>query len=525
MTLRDYLNVFRHYGALIVATILAAATLTWLLTPAQVQGPVTSYTAQATLLAASAESPQVPPSLPLGRIALYVTTGEVPIRVARKVGFTGQPTELASSIEVAQDSEAMALTITSGDTDPKRAVQIVNTFADEAVAFFAGSRPEASGTRLSILERGVPIAEVQGGTLIPPGRTERTGLAAGLGLLLGMAIALVLNRLDSRMRSREDIQDALGLPIIAEVPKLARGQRASAGTLVVSEPLSPFADGYRAARTAISHTLGRSATPSDASPRERRTGRATRTPWVLVTSANPGDGKTTSVGNLAASFAESGKTVLVLDADLRSPDTHNVFDVPQGAGISDYLTDPDFGPLSNLVRPTNLPGVKIITAGTQLEHPTSLASRMASLQEATRQLADVVIVDSAPLLAASEVFDLLPLVDTVMLVVRSGRLSEASGNRVSELLGRFRVPVSGVLLIGTTRSRGSGYGYGYGYGEKGGRRSEKAADHRAQRTSLDPSSRDDAAGATDPTTQGPRAATASSGPAARSSHRANRATG
>ncbi|GAA4125115.1 hypothetical protein GCM10022415_31780 [Knoellia locipacati] len=525
MTLRDYLIVFRHYGALIVATILAAATLTWVLTPAHAQGPVTSYTATATLLAASSENPQLPPSLPLGRIALYVTTGVVPVRVAKKVGFVGQPTELAGRIDVGQDSEAMALTITSSNTDSKRAGLIVNTFADEAVAFFSGTRPEAAGTRLSILQRGIPVAEAHKGTLIPPGRPQRTGLAAGLGLLLGLAIALVLNRLDSRMRSREEIQEALGLPIIAEVPKLARGQRASAGTLVVTEPLSPFADGYRAARTAISHTLGRSAKPSDMSPRERRGTRTNHTPWVLVTSANPGDGKTTSVGNLAASFAESGKSVLVLDADLRSPDTHNVFDVPQGAGISDYLTDPDFGPLSNLVRPTNLPGVKIITAGTQLEHPTSLASRMVALQEGTRQLADVVIVDSAPLLAASEVFDLLPLVDTIMLVVRSGRLSETSGNRVSELLGRFRVPVSGVLLIGTSRSRGHGYGYGYGYGESGRRRSEKPVDHRAQRGAFDPAADEDGQSSDIDThgSSGPRSA-AVPGSGARSP-RANRATG
>ena len=77
------------------------------------------------------------------------------------------------------------------------------------------------------------------------------------------------------------------------------------------------------------------------------------------------------------------------------------------------------------------------------------------------------LVDSAPLLAASDVFDILPMVDTVLLVVRSGRLTEASGARVAELLGRFQVPVVGAALIGApvNRSDGYGYGYGYGYGE------------------------------------------------------------
>ena len=486
MTLRDYLKVFRHYVLLIVATAVAASALTWLLTPESAgNGPAESYTAQATVTVTNRESAEGTPGVSLGRIALYMTTGSVPTRVAKKVGFTQDPAILARRITVSTDPESASLKVASSDTNPERAAQVANAFADETVAFFAEKRAETAGSSLSILQRATPIPDEGKGTLVPPGRPVRTALAAALGLLVGLGLALILNRVDSRMRGRDEIQQALGLPIIAEVPKLERSLRERAGTVVATDPLSTFADGYRAARTAISHTLGRSsANNSSVLPGGRRARRADEAPWVLVTSANAGEGKTTSVGNLAASFAESGKRVLVIDADLRSPDTHRIFDVPQSAGISDYLTDPEIGSLTSLVRPTSVPNVMIITAGTQLAHPASLASRMGIIQEETRHLADVVLVDSAPLLAASDVFDLLPLVDTIMLVARSGKITEAAAMRVSELLGRFRVPVSGVLLIGVTRTKGRGYGHGYG---EEARRNSGSRGTRARTVNASPS--------------------------------------
>ena len=193
----------------------------------------------------------------------------------------------------------------------------------------------------------------------------------------------------------------------------------------------------------------------------------TQPPAIVLMAGLQGAGKTTTVANLAASFAETGQRVLVLDADLRSPDAHNLFDVPQGAGISDHISDPGDVSLEALVRPTSVPGVRIITAGTRLAHPESLSSRMGHLLSEAREMADVVVIDSAPLLAASDVFDILPMVDTVLLVVRSGRLTDVAAHRVADLLGRFQVPISGLVLIGTRGRRVDGYGgsYGYGYGD------------------------------------------------------------
>ena len=468
MTLQDYIKVFRHRWMVIVICTLVAAAVTWFITPASADTTkkVGSYTATATLLV-SPTDPQVNSSASMGRIALYLTTGEIPKRAAAKVGFRDNPALLASGLTVTPDLTAQALTVSAKASDGERAAAVANAFATETVAYVKQQVPPGTeGVDLSILAVATPIPTVDegGGFVIPPGRGPRTAIATLLGLLFGLGVALVLDRLDSRLRTRGEIHSALRMPIIAEVPRLKRSQRNRGTIAVVEDPLSIYSDGYRAARTALSHTAGQ-VLPGDYSPRRSAvepqqapsTGRL-----VLITSAHASEGKTTSVANLAASFAETGQKVLVLDADLRSPDVHHIFDVPQGAGISDFLSDPGDASLETVVRPTSVPGVRIITAGTSLAHPASLASRMGHLLEEARGMADIVLIDTAPLLEASDVFDILPMVDTLMLVVRSGRLTEPAGNRVAELVGRFQVPVSGVILIGARAKRGDAYGYGYG---------------------------------------------------------------
>lgn len=471
MTLLDYIKVFRHRWPVIMICALVAGAVTWFITPASsdTTKKVGSYNATATLVVGTTVAQPGGPNL--GRIALYVTTGEVPKRAAAVVSFKGDPALLAAGLTVTPDPASGALTVSATASDGARAAAVSNAFANELVKYISeAKRPGAEETTLSVLQAATPIpnASKDGGFVVPPGRGPRTAMATLLGLLVGLGAALVLDRLDSRLRTRADIHSALRMPIIAEVPRLKRSQRHRAMLGVLEDPLSLYADGYRAARTALTHIAGQ-VMPGDYSPRgsneqPRRPTKGAR--LVLVTSAHASEGKTTSVANLAASFAETGQRVLVLDADLRSPDIHNAFDVPQGAGISDYLTAPGDTSLDAVVRPTSVPGVRIITAGTSLAHPASLASRMGHLLEETREMADVVLIDTAPLLEASDVFDILPMVDTLLLVVRHGRLTEVAGNRVAELVGRFQVPVSGVIIVGARAKLGDTYGYGYGDSRK-----------------------------------------------------------
>jgi len=487
MTLRDYLTIARRRWPIIVACALVAAAVTWFLTPAQTDEAevAPSYTATATLLVGSGGPPEL---VSIDRLALFIKTGEIPSRAAKVLGFDGDPALLASQITVTPDPAAAALTIAASASDGERAAATANAFAEETVAFFEKGAPGTGGAAVSVLQVATPIPDqIGGGFVVPPSRPLRTAMAAFIGLLLGFALALVIQRVDSRLRTRDEVHAALRLPIIAEVPRLSQAQKRKASIMVAADPLDPYSDAYRAARTALMHTVSRKMTGDYTARRAasaERGGTATGARLILVTSANESEGKTTTVANLAASFAETGQRVLVLDADLRSPDTHSLFDVPQGAGISDFITDPGDVPLDALVRPTSVPGVRIITAGTRLTHPASLASRMGHLLEEVRGMADVVIIDSAPLLAASDVFDVLPIVDTVLLVVRSGRLTDVAAHRVAELLGRFQVPISGVVLVGARgrRADGYGYGYGYGHGDTKKRKRERSARVEADRS-------------------------------------------
>lgn len=481
MSLHDFAKVVRQRWIVILLATLVAAAVMFAVTPARrdTTQRIGSYTATATVLYQGGVSP--------GRIALFITTGEIPRRAAAVLNYSGDPALLASGLTVEPDAGSGAVKISTTASDGNRAAEVANAFAREAVAYFKENPAGAGGASLTILQEATPIPNRStSGFVIPPDRSIRTALAALLGLLFGVALALLLDRLDSRLRSRGEVSDALRMPVIAEVPRLKRSERQDGTILAHTKPLSIYADGYRAARTALVH-LRSQQVPDDWSPRRSVEEGASGQPAarvILISSAHAAEGKTTTVANLAASFAETGKNVLVLDADLRSPDTHTKFDVPQGAGISDYLTDPAGSSLELMMRPTNVRGVQIVTAGTRLDYPASLASRMAPLMAEARSNADIVLIDTSPLLAASDVFDILPLADTIAIVVRSGRLTENAASRVAELLGRFRVPVTGAILIGAPVRKadygyGGGYGYGDGYGEnkeRGRRRPSATAD-------------------------------------------------
>lgn len=461
MSLHDFVKILRQRWIVIVLCTLIAAIAMFVVTPARgdTTPKIGTYTATATLLVDQGAS--------LGRIQIFIEKGEVPKRAAATLKYDDDPALLAKGLTIKTDQSSASIDITTTAADGNRAALVANTFAREAVKYFDERPAGAGNARLTIMQEATPIPnQSTAGFVIPPDRGIRTALAAGVGLLVGLALALLLDRLDSRLRTRTEVAEALRIPVIAEVPRLRGEERANGKVLTVVKPLSVYADGYRAARTALMH-LPTQQVPGDWAPR-RVEGEFETQPTahvILISSAHPGEGKTISVANLAASFAETGKRVLVLDADLRSPGAHTKFGVPQGAGISDYLTNATGGSLEGLTRPTGIEGVRMVTAGTRLDYPASLTSRIAPLIDQARTEADVVLVDTAPLLAASDVFDLLPLADAIVLVVRSGRLTENAATRVAELLGRFRVPVTGAILIGG-HIRKADYGYGYGYGEQ-----------------------------------------------------------
>lgn len=168
---------------------------------------------------------------------------------------------------------------------------------------------------------------------------------------------------------------------------------------------------------------------------------------VLVASGGSGDGRTTTVANLAAALAETGREVLVLDCDFRHPQLHAHLGVGGGPGMAELLSGERLGELDDLIRPTNVAGVSLITGGNTTAYPAALVLRAAEVLRRARRHADVILVDTSPLLHANDAYDLVQHADAVLVTVRSGNVTPEQADRVAELLSRTGVPVAGVALL------------------------------------------------------------------------------
>jgi Mrp family chromosome partitioning ATPase len=485
-----------------VAVALAWVTTPDPAPPGEPDRPVNSFQASHTLIRSSESiigGAGVGANVSMKLLSLLATTGEVPLRVAEAMGEEN-PAVLMAGVEAVGDNELGTLRISAIDaTNGERAAQLANTTADELVAYLAETAQtnqqqaiEQNGTLLQELEErieslnaripdvGNPVLEAQRGALVrqygavferseqlvsqPPAGAglitleratpipvfgsgpafeapeSRMGrLAAGLvaGLVAGAGIALVLSRFSTRLRSRDEVEEAFDLPVVAEVPPLQRGEERAREILAVTRPESGVAESYRSLRTAIEHMPSRVLSASLAEG-ERRISRAHRV--VLVTSPGPGEGKTTTVANLAACFAEVGKTVAVVAADAHRPE---LMTLVLEAGTPADGTD---APAPGLVR-TTIEGVWLLPTSELVGASGRRLARNRSLRDLLGGV-DIVLVDTPPLLLSTEAADLAKECDTILLVARSRRTRTAEAHRVSELLGRLGATVLGVALIG-----------------------------------------------------------------------------
>jgi capsular exopolysaccharide synthesis family protein len=306
---------------------------------------------------------------------------------------------------------------------------------------------------LSILQRATPIPVTSSGFVAPTSHRSRSLIGLLLGLALGCGLAVFLSRLDTRIRDRATLQRFMRIPVLTEVPALSRAMRGRRSWIVPNQPGSPAAEAYRSLRSSLQLVPSRpvfgvaggdvesALSPLMVDPQRVR--------LLLVTSARSAEGKTTTVTNLAACFAETGRRVLILDCDFRNPDVHNFLGVAQSPGVSDAVAAGDEHRLADYVQPTTVEGVRVLTGGSVVEHPAVLANRMPGLFAQARTLADIVLIDSGPMLLANETVDLLPQVDSVLVVAKSGRPTNDQAGRLAELLAQVGVPVVGAVLIGT----------------------------------------------------------------------------
>ncbi len=347
------------------------------------------------------------------------------------------------------------------------------------------------------------------------GPISRGVLGGFLGLIAGIGLALVAERLDRRLRSRVEVEEAYGVPVLAEVPVLNKAQRDHDEVVSYTAPLSRTAEAHRAIRSALlfqhlgegSPSAGgngkRAATPADdpVGGPEHRNGEGPHV--VLVGSAVSNEGKTTTTANLAAVFAESGASVLAVNCDFRRPTLHR------------YLGAPDE---PRKVLKTTVPGVTLVSGvlTDEAANPAQVVAAQREVVAAAREHFDVILLDTAPLTTTNDAFEIMPSVDAVVLVARPDVTTGDAAERTRELLERVHAPVVGVVLVADQSVSADTYYYYSSTrvtrGEAARDESERGADTGDEGARGAPESHEDEIFPDEPTGENPQVSPSSSSP-------------
>jgi capsular exopolysaccharide synthesis family protein len=282
-----------------------------------------------------------------------------------------------------------------------------------------------------------------------------------LGLVLGTGLAYLVEQTDTSFRSPEDIRRRLGLPIMGLIPVVkqdpAAFQKVAAGEVLLDpsmcafyRPKSKDAEAYRGVRTALYFST-----------------RGAGHKVIQVTSPNAYDGKSTLAANLAISIAQSGKKILLVDADLRRPRVDKIFGVPNEVGFSSVLAG--LAEPADVIQQTPVPGLYLLPGGPLPPNPAELltSSRFPDLIAWMRDNYDYVLIDTPPLLAVSDPSVVGPRVDGVILTLRPSKKSRLEADRAKEILSTLQVNVFGVV-VNAVAVKNSSYSYGYYYDTKSG---------------------------------------------------------
>lgn len=272
-----------------------------------------------------------------------------------------------------------------------------------------------------------------------PSLTLNLAIGLLLGLILGVLVAFVLEFLDDTLKTPEDIEQRLKLAVLGIVPRLHKQTPEQAAR----DPRSAFSESYRSVRTALQFSTDRGV------PKV-----------LLVTSAGPAEGKTTTALTLARNFAQMGKRVLLIEADLRDPSLYKVLGLRSGVGLSNLLAGEQ--KMAEAILNTEQARLKVILAGPLPPNPAELlsGSRLVSLLTIAAGNYDQVIIDGPPVMNIADAQILANAADGTMLVVHSGKTRITTAQAAIKRLQAARAHIVGSLLT-QYDSKVAGHGYDY----------------------------------------------------------------
>lgn len=404
------------------------------------------------------------------RSALTVERKRVANRIANDYSVAVRGEALVEKAFVAQQKQANDVAAKSVQYSIlKREVDTNKKLYDGLLSRLkeAGISAGLKASTIRIVDQAVPPT----GT-VKPRVFLNLALGLGLGLCCAIGVAFLLEHLDNTLKTPDDVERFLQLPALALIPAFeslngnSRGVYGlSSGKLMAKrkDQTAPRAPGlYRIDETGPQFSVLREAFRSlRTSVLISTADRAPRS--ILITSAQPGEGKTTVSTNLAISLAQLGQTVLLIDGDMRRPTIHKAFQVKTESGLVSYLTGHQDWPA--VVVPTNIPGLDIIPCGPVPPNPAELLSseRTRTLVVEALEKYTTVVLDSPPILNVADSRILSVLVDGVLLVARGNSTPRELVKRAQAHARNAGANIIGIVLNSVNVHRMDYYAYGYAH--------------------------------------------------------------
>ncbi len=404
------MTVLRKHGLWVVAATLAGVVAAWL----YAQSVAVHYSSTAQVDVESHVVPGATLVVPNPATEKIVaTSGVVVVHAARALGIN--PGLLAPHLSAGVSSTSNILSISCSMPTARAAQQC----AAAAAAAYMDFRNLAGESRAARAADPLQVTLVTAADLplAPAGTSKKIllGLGAVLGLLLGTGGIFAREAIDGRVRDRADLEDCLGAPAVAAIPRMWP-YRTNPALVFATAPLSRPAEAYRYLRARLSPLLA-AARPATI---------------LLVAGARPREGRTSVAVNLATALTQAGARVLLVDADLRHPSLSQLFGAAPAPGLTDLLTG--HATLRQAAVSTSVPGLSLLTIGSPAGGAADLfeATQLARVLTDLRAAADIIIIDSAPLLSVSDAITVARLSDLVIFVADPRHTERAAVRAAAE---------------------------------------------------------------------------------------------
>jgi capsular exopolysaccharide synthesis family protein len=374
--------------------------------------------------------------------ASLLTTPRALNPVVEQLGDGTTATDLSEQLTVMTPPETVILEVSVTDASPEHAQKIAEAIGEtfpEVVSEV--ERPEGSNKASPIK---VSLVEPASTSTIPISPVPVRNLALGLvlGLLLGVGLAMLRHLLDTTVRTDDDVEEITDEPIIGAVHFDPRAGKEP--LIVQSDPSSPRSEAFRAVRTNLMFV--------DAANHPRT---------ILLTSSIPGEGKSTTIANLALTLAKSGSSVCLIEADLRRPRLLEYLGLEGSAGLTDVLIDR--AQLDDVLQPYGEDTVEVIGAGAIPPNPSELLASDAMSRVLTQLSArfDYVLIDTPPVLPVTDAVVLSTKVDGVIVLVGTTIVRKEQLDATLESLKAVDNTMLGLVLNRVSHKSSGGYGSGY----------------------------------------------------------------